>query len=122
MVSSMGTATKADKSNEGMGGILYYKRVSEEYLVQSGIDYTIIHPGGLSNEPEGQREFIIGKNDSIYETGPLMVTRGDVAEVVVQSLLNENAINKSFDVTSSKETQDSVKTDFQKIFDKTSSF
>jgi uncharacterized protein YbjT (DUF2867 family) len=30
----------------GNGNILLWKRKAEEHLIASGIDYTIIHPGG----------------------------------------------------------------------------
>lgn len=33
------------------GNILLWKRKAEEYLINSGIPYTIIHPGGLIDKP-----------------------------------------------------------------------
>lgn len=32
------------------GNILVWKRKAEEYLIASGLNYTIIHPGGLGDE------------------------------------------------------------------------
>jgi hypothetical protein len=34
----------------GNGKILLWKRKSEEYLIASGLNYTIIHPGGLIDD------------------------------------------------------------------------
>ena len=47
LVSSMGV-TKPDHplNRIGNGKILMWKRMAEEYLVNSGLAYTIIHPGG----------------------------------------------------------------------------
>lgn len=48
LVSSMGV-TKPDHplNRIGNGKILMWKRMAEEYLVNSGLAYTIIHPGAL---------------------------------------------------------------------------
>lgn len=51
LVSSMGI-TNADHflNKIGDGKILLWKRKAEEYLIASGLTYTILHPGGLKNE------------------------------------------------------------------------
>jgi NAD(P)H-binding len=47
LLSSMGGTTPNSPLNKiGNGNILMWKRKSEEYLMQSGLDYTIVHPGG----------------------------------------------------------------------------
>ena len=43
----------------GNGDILIWKRKGEQYLVKSGLSYTIIHPGGLTDEPAGREEFVL---------------------------------------------------------------
>tara|TARA_B100000524_G_C23513485_1_gene321436 strand:- start:10 stop:198 length:189 start_codon:yes stop_codon:yes gene_type:complete len=41
---------------DGTGGqILMWKRKAEEYLIASGITYTILHPGGLLDKPGGRK-------------------------------------------------------------------
>ena len=52
LVSSMGGTDPNNNLNKiGGGNILVWKRKAEEYLMQqSGIDYTIIHPGGLIDD------------------------------------------------------------------------
>jgi hypothetical protein len=37
-----------------LGGVLDHKLVAEKYLRQSGLDWTVVRPGGLSNEPADQ--------------------------------------------------------------------
>ena len=55
LISSMGGTDLDNNLNKlGGGNILVWKRKAEEYLTQqSGIDYTIIHPGGLIDDAVG---------------------------------------------------------------------
>lgn len=47
LVSSMGGTDPENMLNKlGDGNILQWKRKAEQYLMASGITYTIIHPGG----------------------------------------------------------------------------
>ena len=41
--------------------ILVWKRKAEQYLVDSGLPYTIIRAGGLLDQPGGKRELVVGK-------------------------------------------------------------
>lgn len=117
LVSSMGV-TKADHplNRIGNGKILFWKHMSEEYLQNSGLEYTIIHPGGLIDKPGGQRELMVGKNDSLLESEHRTIPRADVAEVVLQSLLLDEAINKDFDIVSLPEGQGTLTKDFEGLF------
>lgn len=48
LISSMGGTQEDNALNKlGNGNILVWKRKAEKYLIESGISYTIIHPGGL---------------------------------------------------------------------------
>ena len=44
---------------ETKGNILQWKRKAEKYLIDSGLTYTIIHPGGLVDKPGGCRELVV---------------------------------------------------------------
>lgn len=49
-VSSMGVGTTREPPGEGanfMAGVLYIKTLAEDDLISSGLDYTIVRPGGL---------------------------------------------------------------------------
>jgi len=79
-----------EKSND------YYfvaKHYADRYLKKSGLDYTILRPGLLTNV-EGTGEIKVVKNE---EPESRDTPRPDVAQVIVQSLSNDNAINKDFD-------------------------
>mmetsp|Transcript_8757 Transcript_8757/g.25223 ORF Transcript_8757/g.25223 Transcript_8757/m.25223 type:complete len:331 (-) Transcript_8757:188-1180(-) len=125
-VSSMG-GTQPDNflNTMGNGNILLWKRKAEEYLIQSGLEYTIIHPGGLTLDEGGARQLVLGVDDTLI--GPDVprdrrrIPRADVAELCVQSLLLEEAVNRSVDVTSKEPGKGPPTTDFQKLFAEMSS-
>lgn len=94
------------------GGILLWKRKAEKYLIDSGLTYTIVHPGGLLNEPGGRRQLVVGVDDEMLPDQNRSIPREDVAEVLVQSLLHSEYRNRSFDVVSQPDTGATVKTDF----------
>jgi uncharacterized protein YbjT (DUF2867 family) len=82
----------------GNGNILLWKRKAEEYLISSGLTYTIVHPGGLTLDEGGERKLLMGVDDALI--GPDVprtrrrIPRADVAEVCVQSLLLPGARNR----------------------------
>lgn len=51
--------------DELSGNILLWKRKAEEYLIASGMQYTILHPGGLLDKVGGEREIVSGINDEL---------------------------------------------------------
>jgi hypothetical protein len=69
------------------------KHVSDYYLKQSSFDYTIIHPGPLLNSES------TGKIDVSLELhgapNDYLITRQDVAKVLIQSVDNDNVKNKA---------------------------
>lgn len=93
MLNSLGR--KADGSG---GNIILWKRKAEAYLMESGRPYTIVHPGGLINEPGAERELVLGVDDSQAGTESRTVPREDVAEVIVQALLLDCYRGRSFDL------------------------
>lgn len=126
LVGSMGSTDPNHYLNSiGNGNILVWKRKAEEYLIDSGVDYTIINPGGLLDEPGGKRELIAGKGDRLLfsppEEIPPSIPRADVAEVVVQALRIAAARNKAFDLISFPESHPNsqVTTDFTNLFAQT---
>lgn len=97
-LNSLGRTTNADGTTVG-GNILKWKRKAEMRLVSSGLPYTIVHPGGLINEPGGERELVLGVDDSTDGTDSRTVPREDVAEVMLQALRHPDAYrNRSFDL------------------------
>ncbi|HEV2129729.1 MAG TPA: SDR family oxidoreductase [Longimicrobiaceae bacterium] len=78
------------------GNTLRWRRLAEEAIRLSGLDYTIIHAGILTNAPAGQRAIEISQHD--YPLLPrYRISRGDVAEVFVQALRHPRTRNTTFD-------------------------
>ena len=53
--------------NDLSGNILLWKRKAEKYLIASGMKYTILHPGGLTDKIGGEREIVSGINDELLK-------------------------------------------------------
>ena len=123
LVGSMGGTNPDHFLNKiGNGNILIWKRKAEQYLIDSGISYTIIRAGGLLDQPGGKRQLLVGKDDRLLNQPPdgiaPSIPRSDVAEVVVNALLEPSARNKAFDLISYPEG-DPVTIDFAGLFTQT---
>ena len=109
VVGSMGGTQPDNFLNQiGDGSILAWKRAAELELVRSGLPYTIVHPGGLLDEPAGERELVVDVDDKLLETQTRSVPRGDVAEVCVRSLGAPWALNRAFDLASKPPDEDGL--------------
>eukprot|EP01083_Nonionella_stella_P049016 130753_1 len=87
-----------DKDGNGDGDILLWKRKAEKYLVESGLQYTIIHPGGLKDTPGGISELWLDVDDNIMMSPSRhMISRCDVARLCVASLKVSGGQSTSFD-------------------------
>ena len=53
---------------------------------KSGLDYTIIHPGGLVDTPGGQERFLLDVDDKLLSRKRTRISREDVAELCVSAL------------------------------------
>lgn len=97
MVSAL-QAHNRENWNEQIKPYYVAKHYADRILVESGLTYTIIRPGGLLNEA-GTGMVAIGEN---LERG--MIPREDVAKTVVASLKETNVFNKAFDLVSGETT------------------
>jgi uncharacterized protein YbjT (DUF2867 family) len=73
----------------------YYeaKADADKFVAESGLDYTIVRPGGLTDDPG------TGKVDIAEDVGRSgSVTRDDVALVLAECLTADSAMGKSFDL------------------------
>jgi uncharacterized protein YbjT (DUF2867 family) len=66
--------------------ILKVKRRTELYLINSGLPYTIVRPGGLVNDPP-LNDVAVGRGDLVSGR----ISRADVATLLVQALLQPEA-------------------------------
>jgi len=90
-----------DKDGNGNGDILIHKRKAEKYLVESGLHYTIIHPGGLKDTPGGELNLRLDVNDNLLNEEKRSISRCDVARLCIASLTAFNGQNASFDCINS---------------------
>jgi hypothetical protein len=86
-----------DKNGNGNGDILIYKRRAEKYLVESGLHYTIIHPGGLKDTSGGELDLKLDVDDNLLKEEKRSISRCDVAGLCVASLTAFNGQSASFD-------------------------
>merc|ERR1712087_212751 len=70
------------------------------YLMSSGLDYTIIHPGGLVDEAPCKRQLDVGVDDVLLERKFRQVPRSDVARVACASVAKGLGKGMSFDLVS----------------------
>ena len=63
--------------------------------------YTIVHPGGLVDEPAGERELVVDVDDKLMATTTSrQVPRSDLARVCCAALFEGAAKNVAFDLAS----------------------
>ena len=96
LVSSRGVTDDDHYLNRMFNNILIWKRRGEEAVAASGIPYTIVRPGGLSDDPGGMQTIIFEQGDTQSEG--IWITRADVARVCVSALAHEAALNKVFEI------------------------
>mmetsp|Transcript_8094 Transcript_8094/g.12203 ORF Transcript_8094/g.12203 Transcript_8094/m.12203 type:complete len:310 (-) Transcript_8094:50-979(-) len=113
-LNNLGKVTDADGNSSG-GNILLWKRKAEVYLIDSGLPYTIVHPGGLLNEAGNERELCLGVDDKILGTSNNSVPRDDVANVMVAALENDCYRGRSFDLVSKPAGEGVATEDFEEL-------
>jgi uncharacterized protein YbjT (DUF2867 family) len=94
MVSAMGAANPPAEGGGVFGEYLRAKAKADHALVASGLDYTIVRPGGLSDDP-GTGLVRLGEH---LERG--QIPRADVAAVIAAVLVAPNSIGKTFELVS----------------------
>jgi uncharacterized protein YbjT (DUF2867 family) len=92
MVSAMGAGSPSSWSGQ-MRPYYEAKAGADEALASSGLDYTIVRPGSLTNDP----------GTGLVDVAPKLERRGkvprdDVAATLLASLDADNTIRKSFDI------------------------
>ena len=95
LISSIGSGESAvalpPQAMETLRSVLIEKEQAEKYLMASGLNYTIIRPGGLKSEP-ATGNGIITENYKVAGT----IHRADVAELACKCLFSHTANNKIF--------------------------
>jgi NAD(P)H-binding len=76
--------------------ILWWKQQAEQYLTASGLNYTIVRPGGLKNE-DNSNPIVMSGADTLFDGS---IPRQKVAQVCVESLTDARSRNKVLEVIS----------------------
>lgn len=86
-----------DKYGNGHGDILLWKRKAEKYLCLSGLQYTIIHPGGLVDKNDGLESLVLDVDDTLMKREKKSIARSDVAKLCIAALTESGDRSVSFD-------------------------
>ena len=93
LVSSIGSGNSADalptQALETLRPVLIEKEKAENHLIESGMIYTVIRPGGLKSEPATGNGIL---TEDCRVAGS--IHRADVAQLVCQCLVSDAASNK----------------------------
>lgn len=124
LVSSMAGTLEEHFLNVNLDRMVLWKRKAEKYLIDSGLQYTIVHPGGLLPHPGpkahipvpgGKRQLFLAVDDELIveheklkeegrpDEGRNTIPREDVARICMQCLREPDAKNRSFDLGSGAE-------------------
>jgi uncharacterized protein YbjT (DUF2867 family) len=95
LVSSRAVTQEDHPLNRMFGDVLKWKLQGENALRASGVPYTIIRPGGLTNAEPGKSAFVLEQGDKV--TGQTTIARADVATICVQALKYPEARNRTFE-------------------------
>ena len=85
------------------GLILIWKKIGENFIRNSSLDWTIIRPGGLKESEDIKSESIEYSKEDTQIKGS--IPRRLVAKCCIDSLKNKESINKIIEVTSSTENK-----------------
>ncbi len=94
MVSSIGAGNPPAEGGDVFGEYLRAKAGADRALQASGLDYTIVRPGRLTDEP-GSGLVEVGEGLDRGE-----IPRADVAAVIAAALVTANSIGKTFELIS----------------------
>jgi uncharacterized protein YbjT (DUF2867 family) len=95
LVSSMGVTHPEHELNRTLDNILQWKLQGEQALRATRIQYTIVRPGYLSNDPGGVEGVKVMQGDPLDER---RISRADVASVLVNVLGRTDAYGMTFEI------------------------
>jgi len=111
LVSSAGVTQEDHFLNKMFNNVLIWKAKGEDALRASGVPYTIVRPGGLTDKPGGKSVIVFAQGDTTSGS----ITREDVALICVAALSQPNAVGKTFETYASTAGAP-VKTDWKARF------
>ncbi len=100
IITSSVSGTKKHFLNTIGGNVLIWKAKAEETLVDSGLEYVVVGPAGIDDDPGG-KEAIALIPRSEYEAG-MFIGREDLAAVVIAAAGHPQAANRVFTATNTE--------------------
>ncbi|RBW50124.1 SDR family oxidoreductase [Marinobacter sp. F3R11] len=94
IVSSMG-AGEPQNGPEKLRHYLQAKHNADEHLINSGLNYTVVRPGQLTNDEGTGKVAVSAEHESVGR-----ISRQDVARVLLATLDTSTTTNRVFDVVS----------------------
>jgi uncharacterized protein YbjT (DUF2867 family) len=83
--------------------ILFWKQQAETYLKKSGLTYTIVRPGGLTNDDSDSSSVVMSNANTLFEG---RIPRTKVAQVCVEALFEPAARNKIVEIVTQADAPD----------------
>jgi uncharacterized protein YbjT (DUF2867 family) len=97
LVSSRSVTQPDNPLNKMFGNVLVWKLKGEDALRASGIPYTVVRPGGLSNAAGGDKDVVLEQGDTVK--AQTIISRADVARICVEALKHPEARNRTFEAS-----------------------
>jgi uncharacterized protein YbjT (DUF2867 family) len=94
VISSAGVTHEDHVLNKMFNNVLIWKFKGEEVVRNSGVTYTIIRPGGLTDKAGGEKEVVFEQGDNASG----LIPRADLARVCVAALIYPEAQNRTFEL------------------------
>ena len=84
-----------------IGTILADMSRMEKYISENSesLEYTIIRPTGLTNDPLSEREPVVKEDIHFDLSNPMRIPRANVAKVMLQALIEDKWLNKTIFIT-----------------------
>jgi uncharacterized protein YbjT (DUF2867 family) len=95
LVSSAGVTQSLEGRSEHLRNVLKWKRLGEEHLRSSGLDYTILRPLGMWDRPARELGIAMTQGDRLASR--VTISREDLARVVVHCVFSPDAAHKTFE-------------------------
>lgn len=98
LLTAIGVTDRNSPANKLFKGALEWRYKGEQHLRASGVPYTIVRPGGLIDDPAGQRGLRIAQGDDWKSFLRTTLSRADLAGVLVAALREPGARNATFEI------------------------
>lgn len=87
-------ADRPDEGPEKLQPYLRAKQAADEHLAKSNLDWTIVRPGGLTDDGPGGHI----RTGAHFEGDDAVISRADVAETLAEVLEHPDCVGKTFEI------------------------